>query len=74
MNLFIMESVNWFGKKYVQAGKCILVASIESLESQYKTFLKTLWFFNYNQFPNFDCLFTGFNWPIHCEKDGVLYL
>ena len=41
MNLFIMENVNCFGKKYVEDGKCIFEASTESLECQYKTFLKT---------------------------------
>ena len=41
MNLFIMESVNCFGNKRVQDGKCIFVDSTESLESQYKTFLNT---------------------------------
>ena len=42
MKLFIMKSVNCFGKKGVQHGQCIFAASAESLESQYKTFLKTL--------------------------------
>ena len=42
MNVFIMESMNHFGKKCVQDGKCIFAALTESLESQYKTFLKTL--------------------------------
>ena len=41
-NLFIMENVNYFGKKCVQDGKCIFAASAESLESQCKTVLKTL--------------------------------
>ena len=42
MNLFIMESVNCFGKKCVQDGICIFVASAESLESQGKEFLKII--------------------------------
>ena len=50
-NFFIVETV-WFRNMF-KDGKCILVASTESLESQCKTFLKTLWFFNDNQFPNF---------------------
>ena len=29
MNLFGIESVNWFGKKLAQIGKCIIVASKE---------------------------------------------
>lgn len=29
MNLFVIESVNWFGKKLVQIGKCIIIASKE---------------------------------------------
>ena len=72
LNLFIVETA-WV-KNMFKDGKCILAASTESLESQHKTFLKTLWFFNYNQFPNFDWLFTGLNWPIHREKEGVSYL
>ena len=39
MNLFIMESVNCFGKKRVQDEKCIFPASIESLESKYQNSL-----------------------------------
>ena len=35
MKLFIMESVNYFGKKGVQDGNCIFAASTESLESQW---------------------------------------
>ena len=42
MNLFIKERVNCFGKKCIPEGTCIFVASTESLESQYKTFLKAL--------------------------------
>ena len=42
MNHFILESLNCLGKKCVQDGKHIFAASTESLESQYKTFLKTL--------------------------------
>ena len=34
MKLFIMKSVNCFGKKGVEDGKCILAASTVSLESQ----------------------------------------
>ena len=34
MKLFIIESVNCFGKKGVQDGNCIFVTSTESLESQ----------------------------------------
>ena len=74
LNLFIVENVNCLGKKFFQGWKMYFSASTESLESQCKTFLKTLWFFNYNQIPNFDWLFTGLNWPIHREKEGVLYL
>ena len=70
LNLFIVETA-WV-KNMFKDGKCILAASTESLESQHKTFLKTLWFFNYNQFPNFDWLFTGLNWPIH--RGRLLYL
>ena len=51
LNFFIVETV-WLRNMF-KDGKCILVASTESLESQCKTFLKTLWFFNDNQFPNF---------------------
>ena len=72
LNLFIAETA-WVRNMF-KDGKCILVASRESLESQYKTFLKTLWFFNYNQLLDFDWLFTWLNWPIHREKEGVLYL
>ena len=54
MNLFIMQSANCFDKKRVQDGKRIFPALTESLESQYNTFLKTLWIFNYNWFPSFD--------------------
>ena len=54
MNLFIMESVNCFGKKRVQDRKCIFPALTESLENPYKTFLKTLSIFNGNRFPSFD--------------------
>ena len=72
LNLFIAETA-WVRNMF-KDGKCILVASTESLESQYKTFLKTLWFFNYNQLLDFDWLFTWLNWPIHREKEGVLYL
>ena len=42
MKLFIMGSVKCFGKKGVQDGNCIFVASTKSLESQCKLFLKTL--------------------------------
>ena len=42
MKLFIMESVNCFGKNGVQDGKCIFAVLTESLENQHKTFLKTL--------------------------------
>ena len=72
LNLFIVEAA-WVRNMF-EDGKYSLVASTEFLESQCKTFLKTLWFFNYSQFPNFDWLFTGLNWPIHREKEGVLYL
>ena len=71
LNLFIVETA-WVRNMFKDR-KCILAASTESWESQYKTFLKTLWFFDYNQFPNFDWLFTGLNWPIHPQKEGVLY-
>ena len=54
MNLFIMESVNCFGKERVQDRKCIFPALTESLENQCKTFLKTLSIFNGNRFPSFD--------------------
>ena len=40
INLFIMKSLNCFGKKRVQDGKCIFTAAIGSLESQCKTFSK----------------------------------
>ena len=72
LNRFIVETA-WVRNMF-KDGKCILAASTEFLESQYKAFLKTLWFFNYNQFPKFDWLSTGLNWPIHREKEGVLYL
>ena len=72
LNLFIAETA-WVRNMFKDR-KCILVASTESLESQYKTFLKTLWFFNYNEFSNFDWLFTVLNWSIHREKERVLYL
>ena len=72
LNLFIAETA-WVRNMF-KDGKCILVPSTESLEIQYKTFLKTLWFFNYNQLLDFDWLFTWLNWPIHREKEGVLYL
>ena len=42
MNLLIMGSVNCLGKKCIQDGKRTFPASTESLESQYKTLLKTL--------------------------------
>ena len=42
MKLFIVESVNCFGKKGVQDRKYIFAASTESLESQCKVFLKAL--------------------------------
>ena len=71
-NLFIVETA-WVRNMF-KDGKCILAASTEFLESQYKACLKTLWLFNYNEFPNFDWLFNAFNWPIHREKEGVLYL
>ena len=66
LNLFIVEAA-WVRNMF-EDGKYSLVASTEFLESQCKTFLKTLWFFNYSQFPNFDWLFTGLNWPIHRKK------
>ena len=72
LNLFIAETA-WVRNMFKDRN-CILVASTESLESQYKTFLKTLWFFNYNQLLDFDWLFTWFNWPIHREKEGVSYI
>ena len=71
-NLFIVETA-WVRNMF-KDGKCILAASTKFLESQYKACLKTLWLFNYNEFPNFDWLFNAFNWPIHREKEGVLYL
>ena len=42
MKLFIMTSVNCYGKKGIQNGNCIFAASTESLESQCKVFLKIL--------------------------------
>ena len=42
MKLFIVESMNYFGKEGVQDGNCIFAASTESLESQCKLLLKTL--------------------------------
>ena len=42
MKLFIMKSVNCFGKKDVQEGTCIFAASAESLESQCKAFFQIL--------------------------------
>ena len=66
LNLFIAETA-WVRNMFKDR-KCILVASTESLESQYKTFLKTLWFFNYNQLLDFDWLFTWFNWPFTERK------
>ena len=53
MSIFIMENVNCFDKKLGQLGKCIIAISIKFLESQYKTVLKTLRIFKYNQFFNF---------------------
>lgn len=52
MSLLIIESVNYFGKKTTQVGKCIISVSTKFSESQYKTFLKTR-IFNYNRFPSF---------------------
>ena len=40
MGLFIMASVNCFGKKPVLVGKYITIVLIELLESQYETILK----------------------------------
>ena len=63
MSFFIVESMNYFGKKLVQVVKCIIAVWIEFLENQYETFqiqqLKTLQIFNYSQFPSFDWLL---NW------------
>ena len=44
MSLFIMKSVNYFGKKSAQGGKCIMAVSTEFLGSQYKTPLKTFFY------------------------------
>lgn len=52
MSLLIIESVNYFGKKTTQVGKCIISVSTKFSESQYKIFLKTR-IFNYNRFPSF---------------------
>ena len=38
----------------VHTEKCIFTASMESLENQYKVFLKILHIFNYDRFPDFD--------------------
>ena len=43
-------------------------------KSQYKAFLKTLWFLNYNQFHNFVWHFIGLYWPIHWDREGLLFL
>lgn len=40
MGLFIMASVNCFGKKSVLIGKYITIVLTEFLESQYETILK----------------------------------
>ena len=48
MNIFTVASVNCFGKKPAQVGKCLVTDSTEFLQSQYVTFLKTLRIFNYN--------------------------
>ena len=56
MSLFIMESVNFFGKKPVQVVKCIVAASPEFAESQSKIFLEILQILNYNKSPSFHWL------------------
>ena len=53
MSLFIMKSVNCFDEIPVQIGICIITASTEFLESQHKTFLKSLRIFNYDQYTSF---------------------
>ena len=65
MKLFNMKSVNCFGKKVVQDGKFIFAASMESLESPCKVFLKTLLIFKYNDF------LTGLNQPIHWQVNDA---
>ena len=52
MKFFVMKSVNCFGKKDVQEGKCIFAASTESLVSQCNLFIQL--FIHYNRFPSCD--------------------
>ena len=61
-------------KKRNQNRKRIFPALAESFENHYKSFLKTLWIFNYNRFPSFILLLIGLIWPIHWGKEEMIPL